>query len=81
MVKVMAKKVTMKGAGQAAFDVLCMALYFIGGVAGIMYASVLTEDLSLWFYLGTSVFLLFQAITLLGKVTKPVENYETEVVA
>jgi hypothetical protein len=74
----MTKRVTAKGALSAAFDVLKMALYIIGGIAGVMYASVMTADISMWFYIATGVYLLFAAVKLLGKVTKPTDNYEVQ---
>jgi hypothetical protein len=45
-----------------------------------MIASVL-RDLTLWFYFGAGVFLLFTSIGLVSKVTKPMENYETQEVS
>jgi hypothetical protein len=73
----MAKKITNRGALQAAFDVLCMSLYFIGGIAGVMIASVSVFNLNMWFYIAASVYLLFTGGDILVKVTKPVGNYET----
>lgn len=70
------KKITTKGALEVGCDVVLMAAYFIGGVAGIMYASVLS-DITMWFYVGTGVFLLVTSAGILMKVTKPLENYET----
>jgi hypothetical protein len=72
----MKRKITNRGAFQAAIDIVLLAIYFVGGVAGIMYASVLL-DLTFWFYAGAGVFLLFTALELVGKVTKPLDNYET----
>jgi hypothetical protein len=72
----MAKKVTTKGAFQAAVDTFLLAFYAMAGIAGVMIASVL-RDLTMWFYFGAGVFLLFTSIRLVSKVTKPLENYET----
>jgi hypothetical protein len=76
----MAKKVTTKGALQAAVDTFLLAFYAMAGIAGIMIASVL-RDLTLWFYFGAGVFLLFTSIKLVSKVTKPMDNYETQEVS
>jgi hypothetical protein len=73
----MAKKITTKGAAQAAIDFLLMAMYFVGGIAGIMYASVLT-DLTMWFFFAVSIFLLFSSLELINKITKPLDNYDTQ---
>jgi len=73
----MAKMITTKGAIQAAIDIVLMALYFIGGVAGIMYASVL-QDLTMWFFVAAGILLLFTALEIAGKVTKPMDSYESK---
>jgi hypothetical protein len=73
----MAKKITTKGAIQAAIDFMLMAVYFVGGVAGVMYASVLT-DLTMWFFFAVSMFLLFSSLELINKITKPLDNYDTK---
>jgi membrane protein YdbS with pleckstrin-like domain len=69
----MAKKITTKGALQAAIDIVLLALC----VAGIMYASVL-QDVTMWFFYGAGVFFLFTCLELISKVTKPIENYDTQ---
>jgi len=70
------KKITTKGALEVGVDVVLMAAFFIGGVSGIMYASVLT-DITMWFYVATGVLLLMSSAELLMKVTKPLDNYDT----
>lgn len=72
----MAKKVTTKGALQAAVDTFLLAFYAMAGIAGITIASV-TRDIAMWFYFGAGIFLLFSSIALVSKVTKPMDNYET----
>ena len=75
----MAKKITTKGALQAAIDIVLLVLYGAAGVAGVMTASVL-QDVTMWFFFGASIFLLFTCLELITKVTKPLDNYDTHVV-
>jgi hypothetical protein len=72
----MAKKITTKGALQAAVDTFLLAFYAMAGLAGVMIASV-TRDVTMWFYFGAGIFLLFTSIALVSKVTKPMDNYES----
>lgn len=74
----MAKKITTKGALQAGIDIVLLFMYAAAGVAGIMYASVL-QDVTMWFFFGAGIFMLFSSIELISKVTKPLDNYETQV--
>ncbi len=76
----MAKKITTKGALQAAIDIVLLFLYGAAGVAGVMYASIL-QDVTMWFFYGAGVFFLFTCLELISKVTKPIENYDTQDVA
>lgn len=73
----MAKKITTKGALQAAIDIVLLVLYGAAGVAGVMYASVL-QDVTMWFFYGAGVFFLFSCLELISKVTKPIDNYDTQ---
>lgn len=74
----MVKTITSKGALQAAIDIVLLAVFFIGGVAGVMYASVLTSDLTMWFYFAAGLMLLFNSLELVTKVTKPLDSYDTK---
>jgi hypothetical protein len=73
----MAKKITTKGAMQAAIDIVLLFMYGAAGITGIMYASVL-QDMTMWFFFGASIFLLFTTLNLISKVTKPLDNYDTQ---
>jgi len=73
----MAKKITTKGALQAAIDIVLLFMYGAAGVAGVMMASVL-QDVTMWFFFGASIFLLFTCLELITKVTKPLDNYDTQ---
>jgi len=73
----MTKKITTKGALQAAIDIILLFMYGAAGIAGIMYASVL-QDLTMWFFYGAGVFFLFTCLELITKVTKPTESYDTQ---
>jgi uncharacterized membrane protein YoaK (UPF0700 family) len=73
----MTKQITNKGALSVGIDIVLMSMYFIGGICGIMYASVIT-DLTMWFILATSIYLLFGSLELVTKITKPLDNYDTK---
>jgi len=73
----MTKKITTKGALHVGIDVLFLALYLIGGAAGIMYAGVLQDFTAMFFY-GAGAFLILQALEIFQQVTKPLDNYETQ---
>jgi hypothetical protein len=76
----MVKQVTTKGALQAAIDIVLLVMYGAAGVTGIMYASVL-QDMTMWFFYGAGIFMIFTCLGLISKVTKPLENYDTKDVA
>ena len=73
----MAKKITTKGALQAAIDIVLFFMYAAAGIAGIMYASVL-QDMTMWFFYGAGIFMIFSSLELVTKITKPLDSYDVQ---
>ena len=57
-------------------DIVLLFMYAAAGIAGVMYASVL-QDMTMWFFFGAGIFMLFSSLEKISTVTKPLDNYET----
>lgn len=58
-------------------DIVLLFMYAAAGISGVMYASVL-QDMTMWFFFGVGIFMLFSSLELISKVTKPLDNYDTQ---